>query len=1767
MGNPAVNGSPVGANDNQQLTPFQTYLSNERLAGKNWDAIHADMAARIEAAHNVGHTDEEIARSMDLSTDAYEQARANAGIAHAVVNPTRSQYGGTIPDTAGPLNFFQAGVKGSSGGEVGVTIAGQNPSETQWSPSDHAGIVNTTAYMAGQIIGDTPAMLAGAGVATLAAPETAGASLAGAFALPGMMKKTYALNLQNGTIKDPVDFVSRVGAVSIEGAEQGGIGIATAGAGSSVGAMLDQAGVKGFGKWITKNAAEYLTMTAGQAVASGQLPSREQLLDGALLLAVVHLGGKLTPHAGVAGRRVHALIGSGTGEEAEVTPGLVNTTQTNLLEAFADHGIAVPDAVKAGVQDPVVRQGLQTPRDGPRHVAPGSSQTGPIYDHEPNSAPTMTVSRPPNNFEAATSFIFKEEGGYTIDANGAGVNMGINQADHPEVDVKHLTRQEAADIYYKDYWEPMGIDKLPDNMKLPVYDAAIVEGIPKARQMLEESGNDPVRFSELRLEHYRSLARDNPAKYGRYLKTWEARTQRTMGGVKLSDGVDLARELNSGEPASSPDMDRWVEDDPDETRDTPGFLSRFAQAEEGSVSMDREADRARFLEEDRITDRLPPHMAEQDLPTHTEGGGPAGNIDMTTVPHLKAQLPGQEDTLYHGTSVNNGIGVMLDAERGMGRTNQIYTSPNKDLALGQSGKGMIVEFDPSKVQGSVPSSVANDVVRGTQASIAEAIIEKTTRGSVKGFTVKGAADLEKLRAIPKIEGRFDFEHAQTLPDGSIHVDRYTTDQRSAVLQARDLAKRFAESESGAGPGFDRARKDDHRDDNNRDFIERVNNATADPTKPDGIVKTTQVWAHKLYQELFNPNDPLGRLVRDVRRGGGTIDDANNPLLLQRMAETSPNYVMKAISEKGDMVNLKGDKVGPSMGKILAPFGKEDPKGINFWGYYSARWAADLMQRGMKTPMDPQDVLDYLQAGHAKYGDAFNQMVELNNQSLHWLVEGDIKTQAEYNAAVAANRAYMPAQRVREGVEPMRGPATGRTVFDPMWRLKGSELQLLNPQEAIIKNLFLRHSLASHNLVVKAAADAATKYGFARDEGTVKGVSPPLNADELSKDGLNPDLEQRMTDLMGDHVKGDEVPVFRDGMMHKVLFHDPELRTMLHGLDDLQLKFWDKLMAIPAKVQRTSIVTSPSFPIHILQYDLVFQQLTKTGQNTIAQAYLGTKNVFGHTPLWDEWERKGAPDRVLDGYTKSKFVQDVLKDRSDPTIMDNVFNAVGWAPKQAWRALRAWGMMTSQIMPVGRYAMLKARGNVSQEQMAWQASEAPFHRSGFGGVVGKRLNSGMPFTTAWLNGLEKMSRAAIGHPRPGEERLDAQGKPIEWDTKALASFYAKGLGITAVVLSNAMLNHNQLWYQAEPKWVKDNSLFLIHLGGDWEATGKTDPRTGAPIYIPHGITIPWRLPPIASTLFGAIPRRLAEQFVYDNPHAWDDFAADAAAGFTPPSAMIPSMIQPVIEQLTNYSIHGNHSLVPDAAQRDLDTPEQYTPYTTSTAKMIAGAINAMPGINMLPLGPNMRPGASPIIVDNYINEIGAGGVSEITHAIDNIGSAMGITGGHAAARSWDDDVIAHSLAERYPGFSADPIKAFDARYATFMHTRGALAQAIQNDDYDTFVRKIQENPDLAGLAAPHAARNAAPPPDIDQFVGAIQGARHGIDPNGPAMMWFKTARAIKDTERRYDIIDSLPTHPSADHPNSPWETPIEKRQQLDSMQATLMVMAMRSNHWADQAGIK
>lgn len=75
-----------------------------------------------------------------------------------------------------------------------------------------------------------------------------------------------------------------------------------------------------------------------------------------------------------------------------------------------------------------------------------------------------------NNFELALAHVLKAEGGYVSHSldRGRETNMGITRAtlEHargrpvtPE-DVMKLTRGEAADIYYRLYWLPLGLDRI-----------------------------------------------------------------------------------------------------------------------------------------------------------------------------------------------------------------------------------------------------------------------------------------------------------------------------------------------------------------------------------------------------------------------------------------------------------------------------------------------------------------------------------------------------------------------------------------------------------------------------------------------------------------------------------------------------------------------------------------------------------------------------------------------------------------------------------------------------------------------------------------------------------------------------------------------------------------------------------------------------------------------------------------------------------------------------------------------------------------------------------------------------------------------------------------------------------------------------------------------------------------------------------------------------------------------------------------------------------
>lgn len=59
-----------------------------------------------------------------------------------------------------------------------------------------------------------------------------------------------------------------------------------------------------------------------------------------------------------------------------------------------------------------------------------------------------------STFDAAIDYVLQNEGGLTNAAGDAGglTNFGISQTAYPNIDIRNLTRDQAIEIYRRDYW-------------------------------------------------------------------------------------------------------------------------------------------------------------------------------------------------------------------------------------------------------------------------------------------------------------------------------------------------------------------------------------------------------------------------------------------------------------------------------------------------------------------------------------------------------------------------------------------------------------------------------------------------------------------------------------------------------------------------------------------------------------------------------------------------------------------------------------------------------------------------------------------------------------------------------------------------------------------------------------------------------------------------------------------------------------------------------------------------------------------------------------------------------------------------------------------------------------------------------------------------------------------------------------------------------------------------------------------------------------------
>ncbi|MBR1825987.1 MAG: hypothetical protein IJ770_05315 [Alphaproteobacteria bacterium] len=144
-------------------------------------------------------------------------------------------------------------------------------------------------------------------------------------------------------------------------------------------------------------------------------------------------------------------------------------------------------------------------------------------------------------------YIIPNEGGYNNDPVDAGgeTNLGIAQSAHPNEDIINMTRERANAIYYRDYYNWNGLNKLPYPIRGFVVDYGLptnpqyalqtvhnVLGIPKNATVIgpttlksfehytEADYNDFLeKYREEMKKHYNDIVQKNPQKK-KFLKGW-----------------------------------------------------------------------------------------------------------------------------------------------------------------------------------------------------------------------------------------------------------------------------------------------------------------------------------------------------------------------------------------------------------------------------------------------------------------------------------------------------------------------------------------------------------------------------------------------------------------------------------------------------------------------------------------------------------------------------------------------------------------------------------------------------------------------------------------------------------------------------------------------------------------------------------------------------------------------------------------------------------------------------------------------------------------------------------------------------------------------------------------------------------------------------------------------------------------------------------------------------------------------------------------------
>lgn len=128
---------------------------------------------------------------------------------------------------------------------------------------------------------------------------------------------------------------------------------------------------------------------------------------------------------------------------------------------------------------------------------------------------------PEDFLPAVGDLIDNWEGGYVNDPDdpGGSTKFGISQKSYPDLDIKHLTRDQAVGIYFRDFWTKYRLEeKVKPELRAKVFNMMVLMG-PVTALALAVNCASLADYRAKCAAHFRAIVARHPGEQ-KFLKGW-----------------------------------------------------------------------------------------------------------------------------------------------------------------------------------------------------------------------------------------------------------------------------------------------------------------------------------------------------------------------------------------------------------------------------------------------------------------------------------------------------------------------------------------------------------------------------------------------------------------------------------------------------------------------------------------------------------------------------------------------------------------------------------------------------------------------------------------------------------------------------------------------------------------------------------------------------------------------------------------------------------------------------------------------------------------------------------------------------------------------------------------------------------------------------------------------------------------------------------------------------------------------------------------------